>query len=67
MNIPRYRNKISGHKVISCDTVKNPAAVALGRLGGKAGTGAAKARSSEQMRAAALASWVSRRKRKVNG
>jgi len=36
---------------------KNAAAVALGRLGGKAGTGAAKARSSEQARAAALKRW----------
>lgn len=31
---------------------KNPAAVALGRLGGKAGRGAAKARTPEQARAA---------------
>jgi hypothetical protein len=36
---------------------KNPAAVALGRLGGQAGTGKAKARTSEQARAAALARW----------
>lgn len=39
-------------------STKNPAAVALGRLGGKAGTGAAKARSSEQARAAVLARWA---------
>ncbi len=37
---------------------KNPAAVALGRLGGKAGKGAAKARSSEQARAAVMARWA---------
>lgn len=36
---------------------KNPAAVALGRLGGKAGTGKAKARSSAQARKAAQARW----------
>jgi len=36
---------------------KNPHAVALGRLGGSAGTGASKARTSEQMRAAAQARW----------
>lgn len=38
--------------------MKNPAAVALGRLGGKAGTGAAKARTSKQARAAVLARWA---------
>ena len=37
---------------------KNPAAVALGRRGGRAGTGAAKARTSAQARAAALARWA---------
>lgn len=37
---------------------KNPAAVSLGRLGGKAGKGKAKARSSEQARKAALARWA---------
>lgn len=36
---------------------KNPAAVALGSLGGKAGRGKAKARTPEQARAAALARW----------
>lgn len=36
---------------------KNPAAVALGRRGGRAGRGKAKARSGEQARAAALARW----------
>ena len=39
---------------------KNPAAVALGRLGGLKGgkaTGPSKARSSERARAAALARW----------
>jgi hypothetical protein len=39
------------------DTVKNKHAVTLGRKGGKAGTGAAKARTSKQARAAALARW----------
>lgn len=38
--------------------MKNPAAVALGKLGGKAGTGAAKARTSEQARAAVAARWA---------
>lgn len=36
---------------------KNPAAVSLGRLGGLAGTGKAKARTSEQARKAARARW----------
>lgn len=36
---------------------KNPAAVSLGRKGGKAGSGAAKARSSEAARAAVLQRW----------
>jgi hypothetical protein len=35
----------------------NRAAQALGRLGGKAGTGKAKARTSEQARAAVMARW----------
>lgn len=43
---------------------KNPAAVALGRLGGAAGKGKAKARTSEQARAAAMARWG---KRKAHG
>jgi len=38
--------------------MKNPAAVTLGRLGGKAGTGKAKARTSEQARAAVAARWA---------
>ena len=38
--------------------MKNPAAVSLGRLGGKAGTGKAKARTSEQARAAVAARWA---------
>lgn len=38
--------------------IKNQAAVALGRLGGKAGTGAVKARTSEQARAAVAARWA---------
>lgn len=37
--------------------MKNPHAAALGKRGGKAGTGTAKARSSEQARAAAMARW----------
>lgn len=44
--------------------MKNPAAVALGKLGGKAGTGAAKARTSEQARAAVAARWA-KTKRKL--
>lgn len=38
---------------------KNPAAVLLGRLGGKAGRGSSKARkvSTEQARKAAMARW----------
>ncbi len=36
---------------------KNPAAVLLGSLGGKAGTGKAKARTKAQCRAAALKRW----------
>ena len=36
----------------------NKAAQSLGRLGGKAGTGAAKARTSEQARAAVAARWA---------
>ena len=36
---------------------KNKAAAALGKKGGKAGTGKAKARTTEQARAAAQARW----------
>ena len=36
---------------------KNPHAVALGKLGGKAGVGKVKARSSAVMRRAALKRW----------
>ena len=36
----------------------NPAAVALGALGGKAGRGKAKARTPEQARKAAIARWA---------
>ncbi len=42
----------------------NRAAQSLGRLGGKAGTGAAKARTSEQARAAGQARWKKHRKTK---
>ena len=37
---------------------KSRAAVTLGRLGGKAGRGAAKARTPEQARAASLVRWA---------
>lgn len=40
---------------------KNLAAVSLGRKGGKAGTGKAKARSSEAARAAVLKRWEKHR------
>jgi hypothetical protein len=40
---------------------KNPAAVSLGRLGGKAGTGKAKARTTEQARAAAKKRWETKK------
>ena len=43
--------------------MKNPHAVALGRLGGKAGTGVAKARTTEQARKAGKASGETRRAR----
>lgn len=39
---------------------KNPAAVALGRLGGKAGRGHVKARTSEQARQAVMVRWAKR-------
>lgn len=42
---------------------KNPAAVSLGRRGGKAGTGKAKARTSAQARKAARERWRKWRKR----
>jgi hypothetical protein len=38
--------------------MKNPAAVALGKLGGVGGTGKAKARTSEQARAAVAVRWA---------
>jgi len=44
---------------------KNRAAQALGRLGGKAGTGKAKARTSEQARAAVLVRWNKPGARKI--
>jgi hypothetical protein len=37
---------------------KNKAAAALGKKGGKAGTGKAKARTTEQARAAAKTRWI---------
>ena len=40
------------------NTMKNKHAQALGRIGGKAGTGKAKARTSEQARAAVMARWA---------
>jgi len=45
---------------VYCDRVKNKinrAAQMLGRLGGKAGTGQVKARTSTQARAAVTARW----------
>ena len=45
--------------------MKNPAAVALGKLGGKAGTGKAKARTSEQARAAVRVRWAKRKPKRV--
>jgi hypothetical protein len=39
----------------------NPHAQALGKLGGKAGTGKAKARTSEQARAAVMQRWKRKR------
>lgn len=47
--------------------MKNPAAVALGRLGGKAGTGKSKARkvTSEQARKAVMARWAKRKKQRI--
>jgi hypothetical protein len=44
----------------------NKAAQALGRLGGKAGTGNAKARTSAQARAAVAARWAKHKKAKKN-
>jgi hypothetical protein len=44
------------------DTMKNQAAVELGRLGGKAGHGKCKARTPEQARAAALVRWEKARR-----
>ncbi len=40
---------------------KNPHAVSLGRLGGKAGTGAAKRRTPEQAKAAVAVRWARHR------
>lgn len=45
---------------------KNEHAVELGRLGGKAGRGAAKARTSEQARRAVLVRWARVREQKNN-
>lgn len=42
------------------DKPKNPAAVALGRLGGRAGRGPSKARTTEQARAAVAVRWAKR-------
>lgn len=44
----------------------NPHAQALGRLGGKAGRGKSKARSSEQARRAAQARWAKRLRPKLD-
>lgn len=45
--------------------VKNLSAVTLGRLGGAAGRGKSKARTSEQARAAVNARWAKRKKPKA--
>lgn len=45
-------------------TPKQLAAKLLGSLGGKAGRGKAKARTTEQARKAALAMWAKKRKAK---
>ena len=42
---------------------KNPAAVSLGRLGGKAGSGPAKARTKAQATAAVQSRWAKHRAR----
>ena len=47
--------------------MKNPHAIALGRLGGKAGRGPAKARDPEKMRRAAKARWEKAKTIKHNG
>lgn len=41
--------------------MKNPAAVALGALGGKAGRGKGKARTREQAQAAVRVRWAKRK------
>ncbi len=41
-------------------TKKNKAAVALGRLGGRAGRGKSKARTHDQAKAAAMVRWQKR-------
>ncbi len=43
--------------------IKNPAAVALGKLGGAAGRGKSKARTTEQARAAAAKRWAGHTKK----
>lgn len=45
--------------------MKNPYAAALGKKGGKAGTGKAKARTSEQARAAAKTRWIKKEIREI--
>lgn len=49
--------------LISLPREKNPAAVALGQLGGRAGRGPAKARSSAAMRRAQKIGVAARKKR----
>jgi hypothetical protein len=44
---------------------KNHNAVALGRLGGRAGKGKSKARTSEQARLAAVARWGKRAEKRA--
>jgi hypothetical protein len=45
---------------------KNPAAVELGRLGGKAGRGKAKARTKAQAQAAAYVRWAKARAKEIH-
>jgi len=47
--------------------MKNPHAQALGRLGGKAGRGKAKARSPDQARAAVVARWAKAKQKEKAG
>ena len=54
-------NTQSLDKIMNPQPTKNPHAQALGRLGGKAGKGQSKARTSEQARAAVMVRWNAKR------